>query len=88
MKATTFITPPHSGQARGSISYTRLMSIAQVWLARRRHGASEETCGPWGGGVGRPSPSAADDPAGESDAVAAAAACFRRMPRALFEYQP
>ena len=36
IKATTFICPPHCGQASGSISYTRLMSIAQVWLARRR----------------------------------------------------
>jgi hypothetical protein len=27
------------GQAKGSISYTRLMSMAQVWLARLRGGA-------------------------------------------------
>jgi NAD(P)-dependent dehydrogenase (short-subunit alcohol dehydrogenase family) len=63
MKAITFITPPHSGQAKGSISYTRFMSMAQVWLARLRAGA---------GAAGSPE--------------AAASACFRRMPRALFEY--
>ncbi len=34
MNATTFITPPHSGQASGSNSYTRLMSMAHVWLQR------------------------------------------------------
>ena len=39
MKAMTCIRPPHSGQASGSISYTRLMSMAQVWLARLRAGA-------------------------------------------------
>ena len=43
MKAMTFMRPPHSGQASGSISYTRLMSMAQVWLrgpAGRLHGAA------------------------------------------------
>ena len=34
INATTFITPPHFGQASGSTSYTRLMSMAQVWLQR------------------------------------------------------
>jgi hypothetical protein len=34
MNAITFIWPWHLGQQSGSISYTRLMSIAQVWLAR------------------------------------------------------
>ena len=39
MKATTFITPPQLGHANGSTSYIRLISMAQVWLARRRGGA-------------------------------------------------
>jgi hypothetical protein len=33
-KGTTFIVPPHLAHKSGSTSYTRLMSIAQVWLAR------------------------------------------------------
>ena len=35
INAMTFISPPHSGQANGSISYTRLMSMAQIWVQRR-----------------------------------------------------
>ena len=61
----------------GSISYTRLMSMAQVWLERLRAGA------------GPASP--LDDAATGSTAAAAdtaASAALRRMPRALFEYQP
>ena len=72
MNATTFIWPEQREQAGGSISYTRLMSMAQVWLARLRAGASGD--------------SPLDDPANCS--AAAASAAFRRMPRALFEYQP
>ena len=34
MKTMTFIWPPHWGQAKGAISYNRLMSMAQVWLQR------------------------------------------------------
>ena len=67
MKAITFIWPPHWGQAKGSISYTRLMSMAQVWLQR----LVMET------GEALP----------QDDAVACSDA-LRRMPRALFEYQP
>ena len=72
MNATTFIWPPHLGQASGSISYTRLMSMAQVWLARLRAGAA---CGL----AARPDARCAE---------AASAAALRRRPRALFEYQP
>ena len=70
MKAITFIWPPQRGQANGSISYTRLISMAQVWLERLRAGA----------GPGSP----LDDAATGSNAAAA----LRRIPRALFEYQP
>jgi hypothetical protein len=34
MKVTTFISVPQRGQGMGSISYTRLMSMAQVLLQR------------------------------------------------------
>ncbi len=33
MKATTFISAPQCGQHSGLTSYTRLMCIAQLWLA-------------------------------------------------------
>ena len=49
------------------------MSIAQVWLARLRTGTDAA--------------STAEAAVGCS-AAAAASACFRRRPRALFEYQP
>ena len=39
MKATIFIWPEQRGQISGSNSYTRLMSMAQIWLARLRAGA-------------------------------------------------
>jgi hypothetical protein len=72
-EATTFIWPPQGAHVRGSIAYTRLMSMAQVWLARLR------------AGTGPASP--LDDAAAGSNAAAASAA-LRRIPRALFEYQP
>ncbi len=59
-------------QISGAISKTRLISIAQVWLARVRAGA--------GSAVGL-----AELP---GCSAAAASACFRRRPRLLFDYQP
>ncbi len=38
MNAITFIWPPHCEQTNGSNSYTRLISIAHVWLERLRVG--------------------------------------------------
>ena len=57
----------HCGRHNGSISYTRLMSMAQVWLQRL-----------WAG----------TRAAVSLDNAAAASAAFRRIPRALLEYQP
>ena len=54
MKAITFIWPPHFGQASGSISYTRLMSMAQVWL---RGGQGRHPAMPSPGTEPRPLPS-------------------------------
>ena len=69
MKASTFIWPLHLGQAMGSASYTRLMSMAQVWLQRAGgssslsgfvHGAIHQ----WDTATGRPlTPQAAADSA-------------------------
>ena len=74
MNNTTFIAPPHFGQASGSTSYTRLMSIAQVALQRTfAGGASHEDTG---------------KASATLRAASAASAAFRRMPRDLFEYQP
>jgi hypothetical protein len=38
IKATTFISPPHLGQAKGSTSSMRLMSMAQVAEGARLEG--------------------------------------------------
>jgi hypothetical protein len=60
MKATIFIWPEQRGQISGSTSYSRSMSMAQVWLERLRAAA------------GPASP--LDDTATGSTAVAAATA--------------
>ena len=70
--------PPHFGQAKGSTSYTRLMSMAQVWLQRRAGGAAAD---PRQRGQSHSSPRRK---LGQSRFPAA----LRRMPRDLFEYQP
>ncbi len=76
-KATIFIWPEQRGQISGSISYTRLMSMAQVWLERLRIGAG-------------PASPLNDATTGSTVAAAAtaASAALCRIPRALFEYQP
>ena len=45
MNEITFIVPPHCGHAKGSTSYTRLMSIAQVWSQRPLAAAACNTGG-------------------------------------------
>jgi hypothetical protein len=72
MKAITFISPWRFGQQSGSISYTRLISIAFVWLERL--------------GVATSDASLLAIAPGSS--AASASAALRRIPRALFEYQP
>ena len=72
MKATIFIWPEQRGQITGSNSYTRLMSMALVWLARLRAGAD----------------SVAAPGRGSRRCCRSGFGLLARRPRALFAYQP